>query len=97
MGYETPATGGAGSFIDDMIHQAGGTNAAGDFPRWANLNLDAIMLSKADIVICQMDKPQDADKAKEYWLKIKSLPAADSGRVFVVCDPRWTIPTPSMR
>jgi len=99
MGYENPSTGGAGSFIDDMIRQAGGINAAGNLSRWANLNLDAIIISKPDIIVCLLDNLEnapDAQKAKDYWLKIESLPAARSGRVYVVTDPLWTIPTPRL-
>jgi len=95
MGTERPYTAADNNFINDMIDLAGGINAGVDIPGavvWRMTDIEAIVSAAPDIVICQVP-PVEADRAREYWLQWKDLPAANSGRVFVVTDPDWTIPS----
>lgn len=83
---------GTGTFLDEMIQVAGGTNAA-TFKGWQNINLDAVMAARPDVLICQADPDEDAAKTKAYWEAVGEFPAAKSHRVLVVSDRHWTIPT----
>ena len=96
MGTERPITAGDDSFIHDMIELAGGVNAGADIPGeivWRMTDIEAIVAASPDVVICQVTGAAETDDAREYWLQWRELPAARSGRVFVVTDPDWTIPS----
>ena len=96
MGTERPITAGDDSFIHDMIELAGGVNAGADIPGeivWRMTDIEAIVAASPDVVICQVTAAAEADDARQYWLQWQELPAARSGRVFVVTDPDWTIPS----
>ena len=94
MGFKQPSTGGGDTFLGDMIERAGGTNVARDMAGWKGLNIESVLSLKPDIIVCWIDSAYDkADEARDYWMKLKDLPAAQSGRVVVVDDRYWTIPT----
>lgn len=94
MDYERPSTGGAGTFIDEMITLAGGVNAAAarGYNGWKTLNRENILAMAPQVLICQVPSGQEA-AAREYWQSLPSLPAVAAGRVHVVTDVRWTIPS----
>lgn len=87
--------GGENSFIKEVIELAGGVDVAGEFKRWAGVNIEHILQMQPDVLICQTD-PGNAVKAVKYWLGIKGLPAVRDGRVCVVTDRHWTIPSARM-
>ncbi len=95
MGTDRPVVAGQGSFIADMIEVAGGVNAGADIPgrqRWNDTHIDHIFAARPDVIVCQ-SLTGDPDEARDYWLAWDQLPAAEAGRVFVVTDPSWSIPT----
>jgi len=94
VGYDRPSTGGKGTFMDEMIRLAGGTNAAADrgYVGWKNLNRENILAMAPQILICQV-APGRRDEARKYWRSLTGLPAARNGRIFCVTDRRWTIPS----
>lgn len=94
MGYDRPATGGKGTFIDEMINLAGGINAATrrGYVGWKNLNRENILAMSPEVLIYQVPEDQ-ADQAREYFKTFKGLPAVETDRLFVATDRRWTIPS----
>ncbi len=92
IGYEKPGTGGRSSFIHDMIETAGGVDAGEKYARWADLGMESILALSPDVLICRVDPGQE-EQAKALWQSFKALPAVAGGKVFVVSDPNWTIPT----
>jgi len=95
MGTDRPTAAGADNFVADLIALAGGANAGADIPgmtRWRRTHIDAITQAAPDVLICQVSPGQE-QAAREYWLQWKDLPAAKSGRVHVVSDANWTIPS----
>jgi iron complex transport system substrate-binding protein len=94
MGYDRPSTGGEGTFIDEMIAAAGGTNAAAEagYSGWANLHREAIQKMAPEVLVCWVDNRAAADEALAYWRGLE-LPAGREGRIFIVTDARWTIPS----
>jgi iron complex transport system substrate-binding protein len=92
IGYEKPGTGGRNSFIHDMIEAAGGLDAGEKYSRWADLGMESILALSPDVLVCWVDPGQER-QAKARWQSLKALPAVAAGKVFVVSDPNWTIPT----
>lgn len=95
IGYKNPLAAGSGTFIDEMIHLAGGQNAgAPPVPhlRWRAMDIESIQLAAPDVLICQADAATE-QAAMEYFRSVPDLPAAGTGRIFVVTDRRWTIPS----
>jgi ABC-type hemin transport system substrate-binding protein len=95
IGYEKPAVAGKGTFIDDLVGLCGGVNA-GDpgrpHKRWRTVDLEEILAAAPEVIVCQAD-PARREAARQYWLARGELPAARAGRVHVVTDSRWTIPS----
>jgi len=95
LGYWNPSVPGRGTFIGDMIELAGGVNAGapdGAHLRWRNPTLEEISVAAPDVIICQVDTGKE-EQAREYWLQRSDLPAARTGRIHIVTDRRWTIPS----
>lgn len=95
IGHERPFVPGKGTFVHDMIELAGGVNAGdpGQPHRlWRSADIEEIMAARPDVVICEAQDDQQ-DRARDYWLRVPGLPAAEAGRVHVVTDRRWTIPS----
>jgi len=95
LGYQRPVVAGKGTFIGEMIELAGGVNA-GDpgkpHPLWRQIDIEGVVASAPDVVFCEVSAAE-AQAAKDYWLSVPGLPAARTGRVHVVSDPRWSVPS----
>ncbi len=99
MGTDRPVAAGPESFIGDLIEVAGGVNAGADIPGrkpWRRTHIDAIVKAAPDVLICQNSEKGATERVRRYWLKWKDLPAALTGRVYVVNDPGWSIPSPRL-
>jgi iron complex transport system substrate-binding protein len=94
MGTAQPSTGGRETFLGEMIELAGGVNAASarGYHGWKRLNRENILAMTPEVLIC-MTTPEQVDAAREYWQTLGDLPAVRQGRVHIVTDPRWTIPS----
>jgi iron complex transport system substrate-binding protein len=92
IGYEKPGTGGRSSFIHDMIEAGGGQDAGEKYPRWADLGMETILDLAPDVLVCWVDPGQER-QAGAKWQSFKTLPAVAKGKLFIVSDPNWTIPT----
>jgi iron complex transport system substrate-binding protein len=92
-GHDRPATSGRNTFVDDMIGLAGGVNVAAEqYDGWKKVNVEQVLVLKPDVLICQTDAGEEA-RSRKAWLSLTGLPAADSGRVYVVTDRHLTIPS----
>lgn len=91
--FDRQATAGRGTFVGEMIELAGGTNAAAaKYDRWANISNEAVVALAPDVLVCQTD-PGKASAAMDHWRQLGGIPAVRAGRVHVVTDPGWTIPS----
>ena len=93
--YQNPFVPGKGTFIDEMISRAGGVNAgdpASKHPRWRNMDIEEIIAARPEVIVCQVPPGREHD-ARNYWLNVPDLPAAKAGRIHIVTDRRWTIPS----
>ena len=94
-GHEPPLVAGKGTFIHQMIELAGGVNAAANYKGWVNLNKEAIQAAAPDVFICRTEAGQQ-EAVKARWMGLPELPAARTGRVYMVTDRDWTIPSARM-
>ena len=96
MGTDRPTAAGGGNFVHDLIELAGGVNVGAEIPgttRWRRTHIDAIARVAPDVVICQSLARGSAAAARAYWLQWRDLPASAGGRVYVVTEPDWSIPS----
>ena len=94
LDFDKPSTGGAGTFISEMIDAAGGLNAAAaaGYSGWRTLNRENVISMAPEVLVCQVSPGQEA-AAADYWRTLGDLPAVRAGRVHVVTDSRWTVPS----
>ncbi len=88
LGYREPSSVGGGTFVGQLIENAGGVNImAEEFALWKQPALERILALKPDVVICQVNAAQARD-AEAYWREL----LGEKVSVCVVTDNRWTIP-----
>lgn len=94
-GHEPPLVAGKVTFIHQMIELAGGVNAAARYKGWTTLNKETIQAAAPDVLICRTDAGRE-DAVKGRWMSLPELPAARTGRVYIVTERDWTIPSGRM-
>lgn len=92
--YDKAGTGGQKSFVHELIELAGGTDAAGEYKRWADLDAEAVLKLQPDVLVV-WTKPGSEEQAAKYWDGFPGL-TAPKDRRFVVSDRNWTIPSPKL-
>jgi len=93
IAFDRHAAAGRGTFVGEMIELAGGTNAAAaKYDRWANISNEAVVALAPDVLVCQTD-PAKAAAAMSHWRRLADVPAVRAGRVHVVTETGWTIPS----
>ncbi|MBI5726123.1 MAG: ABC transporter substrate-binding protein [Planctomycetes bacterium] len=96
MEYQRPAVAGSDNFIHDLIELCGAVNAGSDVPGakpWRDATAEMIISARPDILICQVFNPADSPAAKAFWSSLSDMPAAKTGRIYVVSDRKWSIPS----
>lgn len=90
--FDPPSIAGKSSFLHEMIELAGGEDVTSRYPRWTQINVEQILTMQPDSILC-LAEPGQETQAKEYLLSLKNTPAVREGRVYVVIDRHWTIPS----
>jgi iron complex transport system substrate-binding protein len=90
--FDMLGSAGQGTFIDQLIDVAGGRNVASRYSGWVTLTLEGLVAARPDVLICQTPAAQQR-RVLEFWGRQTELPAVRQGRVHVVTDRAWTIPT----
>ncbi len=84
------STGGKGSFLDELIHRAGGRNIAGDIERaWTIISPDDVVAKDPDIIIATLMTPQygrDASYLVEQRIGWSGVSAVKSGWIVTDLD-----------
>ncbi len=96
LGTTRPTVAGPETFLADLIRLCGGVNAGDDIPGrvlWRPADLESIARASPDVLICQVGDGEAAGAARDWWRARTLVPAARTGRVFVVEEPEWTIPS----
>jgi iron complex transport system substrate-binding protein len=82
---------GQGSFIDAMLHAAGGENPAAVFPEaYPRASVEWLIEAAPQVILDATDDPEDAQR---HWSRWPSLPAVSSGRT-VAIPPDLMLPGP---
>jgi iron complex transport system substrate-binding protein len=94
---------GDGSFVDDLLHRAGFTNAAAGSKPWAQWSSERLIAANPDVIFLvqehgQISRGMDPDlaarlKARSPWSDLKAVQAGD---LFPVTDDYVTIPGPRL-
>lgn len=88
---------GASTFIDEMIHLAGGTNALAHKERYPRLGWEDILRLDPDVaVIASMSGGKDAHELTAAWQRWPQLRAVQQERVHVVDADVFERPTPRL-
>ena len=85
---------GAGSFIDEMLHSAGGRNLGAEFAEpYPRVSAEWLVASAPEVLI---DFSPEALSGVEYWSRWPSLPAVVNGRVLAIDAKQVTLPGPHL-
>jgi iron complex transport system substrate-binding protein len=90
------ASGGIG-FIHDMLTTAGGDNVFADVKRESVQATSELVLQRAPETIIEMRqsvKPDEIAAERSVWATLSSLPAARTGRIYILTDPSLPVPGP---
>jgi iron complex transport system substrate-binding protein len=87
-------TAGSGTFINDLITMAGGTNIGADVLGWANYSAEKVAAGNPDIIVASSKDDLDKVKARKGW---ESFKAVKENKVVTIDDPNLiTIPGPRL-
>lgn len=95
---------GPGSFLNDLLNVAGGTNVLADVTQpWPQINIEAVLARKPEVIIelpgeraTGVPAPDEVARLKADWNRFSSLPAVAAGRVGVLLSDHALIPGPRM-
>jgi len=96
IGINPVVTVGKDTFHNDLIKMAGGLNISGNekakYPRYS---MEEVLLNTPDIIIISsMDRGGGFDRKKREWMKWKSIPAVNNGRIYVIDSDLVDHPSP---
>ena len=85
-----------GSYIHDLIHVAGGKNLAeNETVSYPRLSLEEVIQRRPEvIIISSMERSGQFEQARLDWLKWKSIPAVQQGRVHLIDSDLIDRPSP---
>jgi ABC-type Fe3+-hydroxamate transport system substrate-binding protein len=78
---------GSDTYLDDLLHLAGGVNAAGGLKTsWPQVDREMLLSLKPDVIIQLMPSPspQERQQAAAVWKQLPQIPAVAAGRVYVI-------------
>jgi iron complex transport system substrate-binding protein len=92
-------TTGRGTFLDEMLEVAGGTNIFGDVEMtYPQVSVEGIIAHRPDVIIELMPELDLTDvvrrKILDRWAKVGTFPAAANERIFFVTDRHCLTPSP---
>ncbi|OIN97207.1 hypothetical protein AUJ66_04040 [Candidatus Desantisbacteria bacterium CG1_02_38_46] len=96
LGSDPIVTAGKGTFIDELIHIAGGINIAHNITqRYARFSREQVIKKNPDVIII-VTMGEYTEKEKKTWYKFKELPAVKNNRIYIidadlVCRPAPTV------
>jgi len=86
---------GAGTFLDDLLTDAGGENAAaGLAARYPSVDREQLLALKPDAIIQLLPgaSAQLRQSAGEFWKTMPNLPAERAGRICIITEPYGLVP-----
>ncbi len=100
LGADGTHLAGPGTYLDDLLQRAGGTNAAAAIGQsWPTIDRETLLSLRPDVILQLMPaaKPQELAQATATWAQLPQVPAVAAGRVFPITDawaeqPGWHLP-----
>ena len=91
-------TTGRGTFLDEMIHIAGGENVFGDLDmRYPEVSVESIIARQPDCIIelmPEVDVAANANQLHQQWAELSMIPAVKNKRVYFLSDDNALISSP---
>jgi ABC-type hemin transport system substrate-binding protein len=89
---------GPGTYLDDIMTALGLTNAASELPGqtpWRSADTEAVLAARPHLLIVKPDgqSQEQAQQAKERWLRFVGQPKIELREVRVTQEAEWTIPS----
>jgi iron complex transport system substrate-binding protein len=89
IGHDPLITAGPGTFVDNLITDAGGINIASDAPtNWPRYSVEAVLTKEPDIIITAPHVSSSDETKMETrlaaWRKYRTIPAVQNGRIYPV-------------
>lgn len=86
---------GKGTFIDDLIQMAGGTNLCAGYSSYPRLSREQVVVLSPDVLIVStMHQDVSIDQIKAEWAGWSQIPAVRDGRIAIVDSNIFNRPTP---
>jgi iron complex transport system substrate-binding protein len=101
VGVEPLFVAGKGTFINELIDIAGGTNIAGDsFSKYPQLGIEEVVSRAPEVILYTSLNfeltPEQQIKAKAMWEAYPSIPAVKDGRIYGLVADYVTLPGPRL-
>lgn len=101
VGVEPLFVAGRGTFIDELITIAGGTNISGDsFSKYPQLGIEEVVARAPDVILYTSLNfeltPEQEVKAKKLWSAYPSIPAVRNGSIHGLVADYVTLPGPRL-
>lgn len=89
---------GPGTYLDDIMTALGLTNAGADLPGqtpWRSADTEAVLAARPHLLIVKPDgeSREQAQQAKERWLRFLGQPEVELREVRITQESEWTIPS----
>lgn len=90
-----------GTFVDEMITLAGGTNVfAGLAMAYPEVSPEAVLAARPDVIVEAMPEarggPDFEQQVREAWRRLGPVPAVADDRIFLLTDENTLVPSPRM-
>jgi iron complex transport system substrate-binding protein len=88
---------GSGTFLDELIRLAGGTNLSGGDVAYPRFSVEQVLGLEPDlIVITSMARGEIFEQVKHQWRRWKQMPAVRDDRIFLIDSDLVDRPTPRL-
>lgn len=88
---------GNNTFIDTLIRMAGGSNVAAGATSYPRFSREQVIIKAPEvIVICSMAREAVFEKVKQEWLEWPSIPAVQTGAVYIAPPDLFDRPSPRL-
>lgn len=85
IGHDPLFTVGPGTFLDNLITEAGGINIAGNSATpWPQYSVEAVIAKKPDVIVTALHSSSGTgtEASESIWNKYKTIPAVQNGRIY---------------
>lgn len=90
---------GGGTFVDEVVRLAGGTNVFADSTvPYPLVTIEQILAAQPDVIIEAVEEKRMSDSLREkmlsQWKRLPAIPAVREGRIYIITEDYLLIPSP---